>query len=69
MGCCFGRERGPHCACCGKAVEAEVRELLFFGSVTSFCNLDCQRRFVAEFFARPVSGQPYAVPGRKRNAP
>ena len=43
----------------------EPRSLLFYGSVTDFCHLDCQRRFVAEFFARPVSGQPGGA--RKRN--
>ena len=56
--CCFGREKEPRCASCGQAVGAEARQLLFFGSVTSFCNLECQRRFVAEFFVRPVEAMP-----------
>ena len=50
--CCFGREKGRRCAHCGEEV-ADPRSLLFYGTVTEFCDLHCQRRFVAEFFARP----------------
>ena len=52
---CFGREKERRrCAHCGEDLGADPRSLLFYGTVTDFCDLQCQRRFVAEFFARPM---------------
>ena len=55
--CCFGRDKERRCAHCGAVVE-DPRSLLFYGTVADFCDLQCQRRFVAEYWVRPVSGQP-----------
>ena len=45
--------------------EGHPRSLLFYGSVTDFCDLQCQRRFVAEYFVRPAVAQVHAT--RKGN--
>ena len=51
--CCFGRDKeARRCAHCGEEVGENTRSLLFYGTVMDFCDLQCQRRFCTEYFAR-----------------
>ena len=63
--CCLGRDKERRCAHCGRVVE-DPRSLLFFGSVVDFCDLECQRRFVAEYFARPSMNESGLVKRKNR---
>ena len=53
---CFGRDKERRCAHCARVVQ-DPRSLLFYGSVTDFCDLECQRSFVAEYWVRPAHMQ------------
>ena len=73
--CCFGRDTrsGPkgkerRCAHCGADVQ-DFRSLLFYGSVLDFCGLECQRRFVAEYFVRPADAQQHVATEGKPHGP
>ena len=65
---CFGREKeSKRCAHCGEVVGEDARSLLFYGIVMDVCDLQCQRRFVGEYFARLDEKDP-KIAERKTNA-